>query len=26
LEGLTRSYNMLRQLENSHLIWNIQNS
>lgn len=26
LEGLTRSYNMLRQLENSHLIWNILNA
>lgn len=26
LEGLTRSFNMLRQLENSHMIWNIQNS
>lgn len=26
VEGLTRSFNMLRQLENSHLIWNIQNA
>ena len=26
LEGLTRSYNMLSQMENSRLIWNIQNS
>lgn len=26
VEGLTRSFNMLRQLENSHLVWNIQNA
>ena len=26
LEGLVRSFNMLRQLENAHCIWNIQNS
>ena len=26
LDGLTRSYNMLSQLENSRLIWNIQNA
>ena len=26
VEGLTRPFNMLRQLENSHLIWNIQNA
>ena len=26
LEGLTRSYNMLSQIENSRLIWNIQNA
>ena len=26
LEGLTRSYNMLTQIENSRLIWNIQNA
>lgn len=26
LEGLVRSYNLLRQLENAHVIWNIQNS
>ena len=26
LEGLTRSFNMLRQMENSRLMWNIQNS
>lgn len=26
VEGLTRSFNMLRQLEHSQLIWNIQNA
>ena len=26
LEGLTRSYNMLMQIENSRMIWNIQNA
>ena len=26
LEGLTRTFNMLRQLENSRIIWNIQNA
>lgn len=26
LEGLTRSFNMLRQLENSRIIWNVQNA
>jgi len=26
LEGLTRTYNMLSQMENSRLIWNIQNA
>lgn len=26
LEGLTRSFNMLRQLENARIIWNIQNA
>lgn len=26
LEGLTKSFNVLRQLENSRIIWNIQNS
>lgn len=26
LEGLTRSYNMLSQIENSRMIWNIQNA
>lgn len=26
VEGLVRSYNVLRQLENAHIIWNIQNS
>ena len=26
LEGLTRSFNMLRQIENSRMIWNIQNA
>ena len=26
LEGLTRSFNMLRQLENSRIIWNIENA
>ena len=26
LEGLTRSYNMLQQIENSRMIWNIQNA
>lgn len=26
LEGLTRSYNMLAQIENSRMIWNIQNA
>lgn len=26
LEGLTRSFNMLRQLDNSRLMWNIQNA
>lgn len=26
LEGLTRSFNMLRQLENSRIMWNIQNA
>ena len=26
LEGLTRSYNMLSQMENSRMIWNIQNA
>ena len=26
LEGLTRSFNMLSQIENSRLIWNIQNA
>lgn len=26
IEGLTRSFNMLRQQENSQMIWNIQNS
>lgn len=26
VEGLTRSFNILRQLEHSHLIWNIQNA
>ena len=26
LEGLTRSYNMLAQFENSRMIWNIQNA
>lgn len=26
LEGLTRSFNMLRQLENSRLIWNVENA
>ena len=26
LEGLTRSYNMLTQIENSRMIWNIQNA
>lgn len=26
LEGLTRTFNMLRQLENSRIIWNVQNA
>lgn len=26
LEGLTRSFNMLRQLENSRVMWNVQNA
>ena len=26
LEGLTRSFNLLRQLENSRIIWNIENA
>lgn len=26
LEGLTRTFNMLRQMENSRVIWNVQNS
>ena len=26
LEGLTRSYNMLTQIENSRMIWNLQNA
>lgn len=26
LEGLTRSFNMLQQIENSRMIWNIQNA
>lgn len=26
VEGLTRTFNMLRQLENSRIIWNIQNA
>lgn len=26
LEGLTRSYNMLAQMENSRMIWNVQNA
>lgn len=26
LEGLTRTFNMLRQMENSRVIWNIQNA